>query len=127
LLPSRAPRGLVLVVDDDERFLAIVGETLTDAGWAVRCESDPDVTMAMVDVLDPDVVVVDLVMPGTDGLDVAADIRRRWPDRQIVLFSSLFDRRVADTATGLGFAYLEKADGPEGLLEHLDRAVLHHS
>jgi DNA-binding response OmpR family regulator len=123
MLPSETPRGLVLVVDDDQRFLALVGATLVDSGWAVCTAVVATEAMRAVQTVSPDIVVLDLVMPDIDGLELARQIRTARPDQRIVVFSSLFDQRVAAQTAELGLDYLEKADGPERLLTHLDALV----
>jgi signal transduction histidine kinase len=57
----------------------------------------------------PDAIVLDLSMPGRDGLEVLPDLRRLLPDARIVVFSGFEASRLADTARTLGAdAYLEK-------------------
>jgi two-component system, NtrC family, C4-dicarboxylate transport response regulator DctD len=126
MLPVEDPRGLVLLVDDDARFLDLVAETLVEAGWAVSVHTDAAEALAAVEHSHPDVVVVDVVMPGTDGIELASRIRALHAQQHITLFSSLFDQRVADAATRLGLNYVEKADGADRLLDHLDELAGAH-
>ncbi len=60
-------------------------------------------------------IVLDEVMPESEGLDVADEIRERRVEQPIVIFSSLFDRRLSQESRSRGYVYCEKADGIERL------------
>jgi two-component system, OmpR family, response regulator len=126
MLPARAPRGLVFIVDDDERFGDLVASTLVEDGWAVSVHTNAADALAAIAHTRPDVVVVDVVMPDVDGLQLATEIRANDREQPIMLFSSLFDQHVSEAASRLGLDYVEKADGPERLLRHLDALVASH-
>lgn len=105
----------LVLVDDDERMVAVLDSILTDDGFTVFTFTAADDAIAQLDAIDPDVVVLDVVMPGRDGIDVAQEIRDLRPDQAVVLFSSLFDLRLSGEAARRGFRYVEKADGIEAL------------
>lgn len=70
--PSR-----VLVVDDDERIRTMLTWQLEAEGFAVRCAADGDDALDHIDRERPDLVVLDLSLPGTGGLDVLRRVRRQ--------------------------------------------------
>ena len=70
----------------------------------------------------PDVVVVDLVMEGSDGLSTVQELLELDPQRPVIVISSLFDPLVEIEATRLGAWYLEKVEGVEALEHAIDRA-----
>src|SRR5205823_6149313 len=82
---------------------------IREDGYEVVGLTKPLDVMAQLTTLDPDVVVLDKVMPERDGLDVAEDIREVRPEQPIVIFSSLFDRRLSQETRRLGYVYCEKA------------------
>ena len=85
--PARALR--VVVVDDQTPFRIALRRVLQRAGVDVVAEgADGGEAIALVEQLHPDVVVLDVRMPGTDGPTAAREISRRWPEVTVVLCSS---------------------------------------
>ncbi len=72
MAPSR-----ILVVDDDPKFLHFVSELLIGAGYDVHCTGDPLRTVEMAEALRPDLVVLDVSMPGKDGFEIARELGAR--------------------------------------------------
>lgn len=114
----------VLLVDDDARFAEVVRTVLEDDGYLVVgvVGSAAGVHPAVVEH-EPDVVVVDLVLPDGDGLDTADRLRSEGRDVPVVVFSSLFDQRIARETMASGYGYVEKAAGVEALEMAIDGAV----
>lgn len=113
-----------VLIDDDERFAALVRSVVADDGIDVvavhpRVAGATDVVLATA----PDVVVLDVVLPDGDGLEAVDSLRAAGSTVPVVLFSSLFDRRVARTAAALGLRYVEKADGVDALVATIRAAT----
>jgi DNA-binding NarL/FixJ family response regulator len=108
----------VVLADDDDRFRALVRSVLEDDGYTVVAEAD-DAATARSMALEhrPDVVVLDLVMRGSDGLATLRAILEEDPGQPVLVISSLFDPSVEQEVVRLGGWYLEKAEGVEAL-EH---------
>ena len=118
------PDTRVLIVDDDTRFAAVVRAVLTDDGYdVVDVVTEVSGAEASVALHEPDVVVLDLVIPGGDGLELAERLREQHPRLPIVLFSSLFDQRIGRDTLAAGYGYVEKAAGVEALELALEAAV----
>ena len=66
----------VLVVDDDEPVRTMLRRYLTLEGYEVDDVSDGAAALAAVERQPPDVLLLDVVLPGTDGFDVLASVRR---------------------------------------------------
>jgi DNA-binding response OmpR family regulator len=62
------------VADDDEKFLRFVTEVLTGAGYDVRAASDPGKVNEMAELFAPEVVILDVSMPGKTGFEVAKEL-----------------------------------------------------
>jgi CheY-like chemotaxis protein len=73
----------VLVIDDDEAFLEVVRELLTASGFVVETARQGFLAGWLVGRRTPDVIVLDLVMPGLDGYEVLALLREREESRAI--------------------------------------------
>jgi len=113
----------VLLIDDDAKMVGLVRSILSDDGYEVVGLTESSGALHHVHELDPHVVVLDQVMPDRDGLDVAEEIREQRPAQAIVIFSSLFDRRLSDETQRLGYVYCEKADGIDRLEEAIKEAI----
>jgi DNA-binding NarL/FixJ family response regulator len=79
----------VLVVDDNEAFLRAAADLAVSAGFDVvghaRCGDD---ACRLNAELEPDLVLLDVNMPGTSGYEIAARIHRTHPDARVVLISA---------------------------------------
>lgn len=81
----------ILVVDDEEEVREILAETLQDFGYAVVTAASGEEALPVLN-RDHSVVLVitDVRMPGMSGLQLAEEIRRRWPRVKVVLISGYF-------------------------------------
>jgi two-component system chemotaxis response regulator CheY len=118
------PLITVLLADDDDRFRGLVRDVLVDDGYDVVAEAaDAPSTVALARQHHPDVVVVDLVLPGATGLSAVRELLDLRPRRAVLVLSSLFDPAVEEEAEAMGATYLDKTDGVEALEEAIDAAV----
>lgn len=122
----------VLLVDDQELFRIALHMVIDlDADVAVVGEAaDGDQAIAMVGQLHPDVVLMDVRMPGIDGIAATEQIVTRYPDcRVLVLTTFNADQYVLDCLRAGASGFLLKDTPPERLLEairtvHSGEAVL---
>src|SRR5437588_9668281 len=115
---------LVLVTDDDRAVREALERALQLAGYEVELASDGDAALAAIERRTPDAVVLDVMMPGLDGLDVTRRLRREG-NRIPVLLLTARDA-VGDRVEGLDAGaddYLPKPFALEELLARL-RALL---
>jgi DNA-binding response OmpR family regulator len=113
----------VLVVDDERKIVEVVGDYLRRAGFSVTSAADGDGAVASARARPPDLVVLDLGLPGLDGLDVARELRRASPVPIIMLTAR---GEETDRVLGLELGaddYLVKPFSPRELLARV-RAVL---
>jgi two-component system nitrogen regulation response regulator NtrX len=108
----------VLIVDDEPNIRRMVGALLSAEGYDVRDAADGASGFALAEAQEPDIALVDLMMPGDlDGLALLAKLRERRPDLPVVMMSGRAALTDAVRATKLGaFTFLEKPLTPEGVL-----------
>jgi len=113
----------VLVVEDELEIARVVRDYLHEAGFEVIVVGDGDSAVASVRSAKPDLMVLDLGLPGRDGLDVAREVRR-WSTTPIVVLTARGDE--ADRIVGLELGaddYIVKPFSPRELVARI-RAVL---
>ncbi|WP_419538741.1 response regulator transcription factor [Mycolicibacterium fortuitum] len=77
----------VLVVEDAEVIREMVGEALCDAGYAVAVRPDGDRLEEVLEGFRPDLVVLDIMLPGRDGFALV-EVVRRWGEAGVVLLTA---------------------------------------
>jgi DNA-binding response OmpR family regulator len=113
----------VLVVEDEMEIARVVRDYLANAGFEVIVVGDGSSAVASVRSAKPDLMVLDLGLPGRDGLDVAREVRR-WSQTPIVILTARGDE--SDRIVGLELGaddYVVKPFSPKELVARV-RAVL---
>jgi len=98
----------VLVVDDDEAGRLLYLEELREAGYLVEVAADGAEALRMIREARPDLVTIDLKMPGMDGIELLGHVRHLHRDLPIVISTAYGDLR-RDFGTWAGDAYLTKS------------------
>jgi DNA-binding response OmpR family regulator len=107
--------GRILVVDDDPTVAEVVARYLMRDGYDVDCVADGHAALRVAAQSDPDLVVLDLMLPGIDGLEVCRRLRERRPV-PIVMLSALGEEtdRLVGLETGAD-DYVTKPFSPREL------------
>ena len=124
VIPADPPPGRVLVVEDDERLAASIRRALAYDGHRVEVAADGPAGLAAAAAGGVDVVVLDLMLPGVDGLEVCRRIRAAGDDVAVLMVTARDG--VPDRVTGLDAGaddYLVKPFAHEELLARV-RALL---
>jgi len=125
-MPARPAEGRVLVVDDEEQIRLALARALTARGFTVEPAADGETALAVVPGLRPDLVVLDLNLPGIDGLAVCRSLREHG-DVPILILSVREEEADKVEALNLGADdYLTKPFGIEEFLARV-RALLRRS
>ena len=112
----------VLVVDDDDSIRFLVREELSLDGHSVRTAPDGLSGLRAVRESTPDVVVLDVKMPGMGGLEVLRVLKAAHPALPVLLFTAYGDYRAEAEALGAD-AYFVKSANLAPLKEAILRAV----
>jgi two-component system OmpR family response regulator len=103
------PLARVLVVDDELPILAMVTEILKLAGYEVATAATAGEAFVLVEDLAPDVILLDIAMPGMDGLTALQRLRALTPDIPVVMLTGNTDEEVGRTTLRWGaFDYVRK-------------------
>jgi len=87
-------KPVVLVADDDPEILSLLSIRLKKAGYAVLEAADGEETLVQVRERYPDLVVLDVMMPGKNGWEVAKEIRRdaRYKNVGIIMLTAIGEK-----------------------------------
>lgn len=114
----------VLVIDDEPAICYSVREALTDRGHRVEAVGSVEQAWGKLPGFSPDAVVLDVRLPGEDGLTALPEFRRRCPNVPVIVMTAFGDLPTAVTALGRGaYDYLVKPFDLGQLAEIVDRAV----
>ncbi|PRQ03382.1 Wide host range VirA protein [Enhygromyxa salina] len=117
---TRRGPGHVLIVDDEQMVRELAGEVLEGAGHRVLLASDGDDGLAVFEAHEPniDLVILDRTMPGLDGLELLAEMRRRRPDIPAIISSGYAEDDGSRRLQALGIdAVLQKPWAPRDLVQ----------
>jgi DNA-binding NarL/FixJ family response regulator len=116
----------VLVVDDTDHVRDMLSDMLTLDGFDVVGSAHDGVeAVRLCQETRPDVVVMDLRMPGMDGLESTRLIRAAIPDQAVLVYTAYIDDTVRAEAEAAGAAMcLSKLEGLQSLERELDRLGL---
>lgn len=118
------PNGRILVVDDDSQILRVIRRVLEADGRQVTTVGDAKAALAALEAGGTDVVIADLRLPGTSGLELASAVRSRDPDLPVILLTGDASLDSAMRAVELHvFRYLTKPVEPVELNRVVDEAV----
>jgi two-component system cell cycle sensor histidine kinase/response regulator CckA len=103
--PFPRPATTILVVDDQRFARRVAYRVLSEAGYRVLEAEDGEEALDALHVAKGrvDLLLIDVVMPGLDGIEVAARVWEQWPDKRVLFMSG----HAAEVLAQHGLAYLD--------------------
>ena len=115
----------VMLVDDSRAAYVMLSRLLENTEFEITmyCESGEVAIAKYGDVL-PDIVIMDLLMPGMNGLDTSAELKRQWPEAKILIASGLDYEEIEAASGSIGcVGVYQKPFERSSLLKTLQDAV----
>ena len=114
----------ILVVDDDETVRRSYLRSLEGMSCQVAAASDGEEALQTMEQNPFDVVLLDMRMPGQDGLSVLRTIKQKWPESEVVIITGYPTVDSAKEAVRLGaFDYVAKPVGPQEVVDLASAAM----
>jgi len=114
----------IMVVDDEDSIRQSLSDVLKDEGFKVISARDGHEALKLLDSIPPDLVLLDIWMPGMDGTEVLKRIKTARPGLQVIMISGHGNIEAAVKAIKLGaYDYIEKPLSLEGILLTVKRAL----
>lgn len=102
--PKSGPIGRILIVEDESNILEALSFILSRAGWDVRGHGKGEDALAEIARLSPDILVLDVMLPGRSGFDILADLRAK-PETQalpVLMLTAKGQAKDREQAMSLG-------------------------
>jgi len=115
----------VLIIDDSPFIAKEIADIIEPKGYEVAGHAkNGEAGIEMAKKLNPDIITLDIIMPGIDGIETAQEILKEQPDMKIVMLSSLCDHDTMEEIKGIGLKYLvAKPIEADKLLDALELVV----
>ncbi|HLX69770.1 MAG TPA: sigma-54 dependent transcriptional regulator [Verrucomicrobiae bacterium] len=118
-------KGRIMVVDDAADIRDLLATVLKDNYDVSEAKSGADLKQSFSQE-QPDVVLLDLKLPDADGIDLLPQIKKQWPDTEVIVLTgnATFEAAVEATKRG-AYHFINKPFDPQGLLVTVERALEH--
>lgn len=123
---SSTYRPSVLVVDDESAIADTLAEILNRSGYSAMAAYDGPGALETSLTVPPELLITDVVLPGMNGIDLAIQMKRIFPDVKILLFSgqaSTSDLLTSAHGAGHRFTLLSKPVHPKDLLARVSESL----
>ena len=119
-------KAKILVVDDEEVVRLCHVRTLSGEHCSVEVVRNGKDALQVMEQHPFDVVLLDLRMPGIDGMTVLKTIKEKWPESEVIIITGYPAVESAKEAVTLGaYDYLAKPVGPDDVINAANGAMLH--
>ncbi|TWJ14352.1 hybrid sensor histidine kinase/response regulator [Geobacter argillaceus] len=118
---GKKKKSTLLVIDDERVILDLTSIILRNRGYQVLTASDATTGLALVEESRPQLVLLDYMMPGTDGLTLLRQIRSTYPDTYVIMFTGKGSEEIAVELMKAGASdYILKPFNNQNLADRID-------
>lgn len=121
------PKGRILIVDSNDDVVASIRDVLVAAGYSVSRATEGRQALSLATKELPDVILMDIWLPGMDGIETLHQIRNLSLDLKVIIMSNHGNIETAVAAIHQGaFDYIQKPSPPSEILPSISRALQQH-
>jgi DNA-binding response OmpR family regulator len=117
-------KGRILVIDDEDIVRVSCKRTLVPEGYAVDAAASGKEGLELFEKSKYDLVIIDLKMPGMDGIEVLVNIKRQRPEQNVMIMTG-YDtvEHIVESISSGAAHYLEKPFTPDTLIERIKEVL----
>lgn len=117
-------KGRILVIDDEEIVQVSCKRTLVPEGYVVDVAASGKEGLELFEKYKYDLVLIDLKMPGMDGIEVLVNIKRQRPEQNVMIMTG-YDtvEHIVESISSGAAHYLEKPFTPDTLIERIKEVL----
>ena len=114
----------VLIVDDNHDICAILRKRLEDNGFSVDTKEDGYSLLGYLqDAQPPDAVILDLMLPGKNGVDLLYSLKCKWPETRLFVFSAHSEYKNEPSFQDYICGFFCKSEGIDKLIEAVEKEL----
>ena len=124
MVAKMSDKNRILIVDDDETVRSSYRRSLEGISSNIALARDGEEALQTMEQGPFDVVLLDVRMPGIDGMSVLRTIKEKWPESEVVIITGYPTVDSAKQAVRLGaYDYVAKPVGPQEVIDVTDGAI----
>jgi DNA-binding NtrC family response regulator len=123
LISKKHPTARILVVDDEEIICTVIARALAPLGYAVDIALDADTALDIMKKRPANVAVIDIRMPGHDGVWLIERLEKKYPETAVVIVTGVLDLDPRLTLRPAVIGYLTKPFATKKVREVVKKAV----
>jgi DNA-binding NtrC family response regulator len=116
-------RHKVLLIDDQDELRLVLAENFRAQGYEVMEASSGEQLKSMYPGPQPDVALLDLKLPDVDGLDLLSELKKEWPETEVIVLTGYATLDAAVEATKRGAFHFQTKPQDQGLFNLVERAI----